>query len=118
PMHIRLISPEFPWTFNIGPSAKEEGVTCFDVLAALHVALQCPLTDTEWGTASDDKRATRTSLAPGANVPQEPLLLRVDWLGSRVAFLGLVKDDAFARSRLIPGGGQPPETWVVKFRRL
>ncbi|KAG2142343.1 hypothetical protein DEU56DRAFT_793671 [Suillus clintonianus] len=53
-----------------------------------------------------------------ASLQQEPLLLRVDRLGSRVTFLGLVKDDAFARSRLIPGGGQPPETWVVTFQRL
>ncbi|KAG2135770.1 hypothetical protein DEU56DRAFT_806427 [Suillus clintonianus] len=147
PTQIRLISPEFPWAFNIGPSAGEEGVTCYDVLAALHTALQCPLTDTEWGTARGDKRASllrahdrrlriepallgrahsagHTSFAPGANVPHrrpvqpEPLLLRIDWLGPRVAFLGLVKDDAFARSRLIPGSGQPPETWVVKFQRL
>jgi hypothetical protein len=34
---------------------------------------------------------------------RELLLLRVDWLGSRVALVGLIKDEAFARSRLIPG---------------
>ncbi|KAG1863803.1 hypothetical protein F4604DRAFT_1029704 [Suillus subluteus] len=153
PRQIRLISPDFPWTFNIGPdpSAGEEGVTCLDVLATLHAGLQRPLTDTEWGTAGDDKRASlirardRRSMmqpalqgssdaaactaptvrsVPGANVlnnrlvQRQLLLLRVDWLGSRVAFVGLIKDEAFARSRLIPGGGEPPETWVVKFERL
>jgi hypothetical protein len=147
PRQIRLISPDFPWAFDIGPdpSAGEEGVTCLDVLATLHDGLQRPLTDTEWGTARDDRRArlirardrrqmglqgsSESASLParsvsGANasdnrlVQQEPLLLRVDWLGSRVALVGLIKDEAFARSRLIPGGGQPPETWVVKFKRL
>ncbi|KAG1772555.1 hypothetical protein EV702DRAFT_1201411 [Suillus placidus] len=150
PKQIRLISPDFPWTFVIGPdpSAGEEGVTCLDVLATLHAALQRPLTDTEWGTVGDDKRASlirardrRLRLCPGSSnsaactrqtarsaldadapnhrpVHREGLLLRVDWLGSRVAFVGLIKDEAFARSRLIPGGGQPPETWVVKFQGL
>ncbi|KAG2080208.1 hypothetical protein BD769DRAFT_1399904 [Suillus cothurnatus] len=40
------------------PNAGEEGVTCLNVLATLHAALQRPLTDTEWGTAGDDKRAS------------------------------------------------------------
>ncbi|KAG1736014.1 hypothetical protein EDB19DRAFT_1723155 [Suillus lakei] len=146
PTQIRLISPEFPWAIGIDPSVEKEGVTCLDVLTALHIALQCPLTDTEWATAGDDKRAslirardcrlrtepaktlahTRPTMrsAPGADVPhprpiqRELLLRRVDWLGPRVAFVGLVKDEAFARSRLIPGGGEPPEMWVVKFQRV
>jgi hypothetical protein len=46
------------------------------------------------------------------------LILRVDWLGSCVAFGGLFKDEAFARRRLIPGAREPPETWVVKFQIL
>lgn len=126
PRQLRLISPDFPWAFDIGPdpSAGEEGVTCLDVLTTLHAALQRPLTDTEWGTAGDDKRASlirardrRSMIQPGL-VQREPLLLRVDWLGSRVAFMGLTKDEAFAKSRLIPGGGEPPEIWVVKFKKL
>ncbi|KAG1806132.1 uncharacterized protein BJ212DRAFT_793502 [Suillus subaureus] len=153
PKQIRLISPNFPWAFDIGPdpSAGEEGVTCLGVLVTLHAELQRPLTDTEWGTAGHDRRASlirardRRSMTqpalqgssnsaartrptvrsvPGASalnnrpVQRERILLRIDWLGSRVAFAGLIKDEAFARSRLIPGGGEPPETWVVKFKRL
>ncbi|KAG2101318.1 uncharacterized protein F5147DRAFT_839008 [Suillus discolor] len=153
PRQIRLISPDFPWTFDIGPdpSAGEEGLTCLDVLATLHAALQRPLTDTEWGTAGHDRRAslirardcrpmiqpalqgssnsaarTRPTVrfAPSALVPnhmsmqRERLLLHVDWLGSRVAFAGLMKDEAFAKNILIPGGGEPPETWVVRFQRF
>ncbi|KAG1790082.1 uncharacterized protein HD556DRAFT_1446435 [Suillus plorans] len=145
PKQIRLISPYFPWAFDIGPSAGEEVVTCLDILSTLHAALQRPLTDTEWGAAGDDKRAslirardrrlriqpalhgssnpvapTRPTVSFERAVPwqQEPLLLRVDWLGSSVAFIGLVKDEAFAKKRFVPGGREHPETWMVKFQIL
>ncbi|KAG2101319.1 uncharacterized protein F5147DRAFT_314507 [Suillus discolor] len=137
PRQIRLISPYLPWAFDIGSSAGEEVVTCLDVLSTLHAALQYPLTDTEWGAAGDDKRASlvrardrrlwiQFALHGSSNpasrtrptVQREPLLLRVDWLGSSVAFMGLVKDEAFARRRLVPGGRERPETWVVKFQKL
>ncbi|KAG2039556.1 hypothetical protein BDR03DRAFT_951475 [Suillus americanus] len=142
PTQIRLISPDFPWAFDIGPSAGEEVVTCLDVLSTLHAELQRPLTDMEWGTAGDEKRAslmracdrrlwtqlafhgssnsaarTRPTVSFERPVQQEPLLLRVDWLGSSVAFMGLVRDEASTRI-FVPGGGDRPETWVVKFQKL
>jgi hypothetical protein len=141
PRRIRLISPDFPWAFDIGPSAGEEVVTCLDVLSTLHAELQHPLTDMEWGAAGDEKRASliracdrrlwiQLALHGGSNsvartrptvsferpAQREPLLLRVDWLGSGVAFMGLVKDETF--TRFVPGGGDRPEMWVVKFQRL
>ncbi|KAG2047142.1 hypothetical protein BDR06DRAFT_1032695, partial [Suillus hirtellus] len=114
---IQLISQDFPWAFNIGPepSAAEQGVTCLDVLNVLHAALQHPLSDTEWEAAAQDKQV---SLIRACNHQLNPLILRVDWLGSHVAFGGLVKDEALARRRLIPGAGEPPETWVVRFKSL
>lgn len=149
---IRLISQDFPWAFDISPKpgAAEQVVTCLDVLTALHAALQRPLSDTEWGIATEDKHASlirardrrlnmkpalrgssnigartttrsRVRIASGADarpIQREPLILRVDWLGSCVAFGGLFKDEAFARRRLIPGAREPPETWVVKFQIL
>ncbi|KAG1792120.1 hypothetical protein EV424DRAFT_1609467 [Suillus variegatus] len=150
PTSLRFLSPSpfagcgygssahtFLGRLTSAPNAGEEVVTCLDVLSTLHAALQCPLTDTEWGTAGDDKRASlirardrrlwiRLALHGSSNpaprtrptVQREPLLLRVDWLGSSVAFMGLVKDEAFARRRLVPGGRERPETWVVKFQKL
>ncbi|KAG1806131.1 uncharacterized protein BJ212DRAFT_1389788 [Suillus subaureus] len=143
PRQIWLISPDFPWAFDIGPSAGEEFVTCLDVLSTLHAELQRPLTDMEWGTAGIEKRAslirahdrrlwiqlalhgssnsaarTRPTVSFQRPVQREPLLLRVDWLGSSVAFMGLVKNEAFTRRRFVPGGGKHPETWVVKFQKL
>jgi hypothetical protein len=141
PRQIRLISPDFPWEFDIGPSVGEEVVTCLDVLFTLHAELQRPLTGMEWGTAGYDKRAslirardrrlwmqlalhrssnsaarTRPTVRFERPVQREALILRVDWLGSSVAFMGLVKDEAFARKRFVPGG-ERPETWVVKFQK-
>ncbi|KAG1767404.1 hypothetical protein EDD22DRAFT_304039 [Suillus occidentalis] len=137
PRKIRLISPDFPWAFYIGPSAGEEVVTCLDIFVNLYSALQCPLTDTEWGMAGDNKRASliracnrRLLVLHGssnpaartvrfdASVQREPLLLRVDWLGSSVAFMELFKDEAFARRTFVPGDRERPETWVVKFQKL
>ncbi|KAG1863804.1 hypothetical protein F4604DRAFT_1928911 [Suillus subluteus] len=40
---IWLISPDFPWAFDISPSAGEEVVTCLDVLSTLHMAVQTQL---------------------------------------------------------------------------
>ncbi|KAG2135767.1 hypothetical protein DEU56DRAFT_913153 [Suillus clintonianus] len=146
---IRLISQDFPWAFDIELSAGEQDTT-FEVLTALHAALQRPLTDTEWGTAEEDKHASlirarerRLTMNPALGgslnskasptvkprvrftfdvdvkpAQRELVILRVDWLGTHVGFGGLVKDDAFARRRLIPGAREPPETWVVKFQRL
>ncbi|KAG1861566.1 hypothetical protein DFJ58DRAFT_250963 [Suillus subalutaceus] len=143
PRLIRITSPHFPWAFDISPSAGEAVVTCLDVLFTMHAELQRPLTDMEWGTAGDDKRASlirardrrlwiqlalhgnsnpaardRPTVSFERPVQQEPLLLRVDWLGSSVAFMGLVKDEAFERRRFVPGGGDHPETWMVKFQKL
>lgn len=148
---IRLISQDFPWAFDIGPElSTAQGVTCLDILTTLHTALQCPLSDTEWGAATEDKHASlirardrrlkmNSALRGSSNtrgyvtirpiVPfvsdmdaqparREPSILRVDWLGSRVAFGGLVKDEVFARRRLLPDAREPLETWVVKFQSL
>lgn len=118
-------------------------MTCLEVLSALYAALQRPLTDTEWGSAGDDKHTTlikardrRLAIISGENprartrptvhfadefqgpARRDPVILRVDWLGSRIAFGGLVKDEEFARKRLIPGAKEPPETWVVNLQRL
>ncbi|KAG1725420.1 uncharacterized protein EDB91DRAFT_1254785 [Suillus paluster] len=143
PKQIRLISPDFPWAFDIGPDPNTgvDGITCLEVLTALHAALQRPLTDTEWNIAGEEKHGSlvfardrrlkmrpalcrsghRVRFASDADVQparREPVLLRVDWLESHVVFGGLYKDDSFARRRLIPGAREPPETLVVKFYRL
>ncbi|KAG2047141.1 hypothetical protein BDR06DRAFT_976973 [Suillus hirtellus] len=129
--HPFLVPPSVPLIYDLHYSP-----TSLCKHHHLHLRI-CLLTDTEWGTAGDDKRASlirardhrlwiqlalHGSLNPAPltrpTVQQEPLLLCVDWLGSSVAFMGLVKDEAFVRRRLVPGGREPPETWVMKFHKL
>ncbi|KAF8837677.1 hypothetical protein BDN67DRAFT_983066 [Paxillus ammoniavirescens] len=182
PRRVRLISPDFPWSFdldfssqksvNLGNSQINAGInewenpeprtiTCLGILASLHVALQRPLTDGEWG-AGDGKRresilrarsqrlrlaqhtsvySPQTQITQGSSISssrsrsssssgsssstirltraRDHSVLRVDWLGSKVLFGGLVRDDWFARSRLFPGTIEGSlETWVVKFCKL
>ncbi|KIK82240.1 hypothetical protein PAXRUDRAFT_832330 [Paxillus rubicundulus Ve08.2h10] len=180
PRRVRLISPDFPWSFDLdfssqGPinarnsrvnegttgweHAEPQTISCLDILASLHVALQQPLTDVEWGAGDAKRRESilrargqrlrlvqrAAAYSPQTQTTQGSLsssprsgwsstsslstirltrarnhsVLRVDWLGSKVLFGGLVRDDGFARSRLFPGTTEwPPETWVVKFRKL
>ncbi|KIJ60016.1 hypothetical protein HYDPIDRAFT_117687 [Hydnomerulius pinastri MD-312] len=175
PRRVRLISPDFPWSFDLDftsrvpRSARHPGtnvfldgspdiepetrvVTCFDILASLHVALQQPLSDVEWGSADEPRREsilrardrrlrlTQTTTAHPQHAKlsssstnswssssnstirltraRNHSILRVDWLGSKVVFAGLVRDTAFARSRLFPGTEELPETWVVRFRSM
>ncbi|KAH7925652.1 hypothetical protein BV22DRAFT_1160389 [Leucogyrophana mollusca] len=146
PRRIRLISRAFPWAFDLAYAHR--GITCLDVLAALHSALQAPLADAEWGAADEERRAglrrareRRVGMVVGVGVGtdvgvdvdvgkrlgmgarvgtgtgESRGLLRVDWLGRRTVFAGLVRDEEFARRRLYPGSECPPETWVVEFRR-
>ncbi|KAG1863806.1 hypothetical protein F4604DRAFT_1928913 [Suillus subluteus] len=105
PRQTRLIGPDF---------IAGECVTCLDVLATLYVALRRQLTDTEWGTAGHSgpgsligacdrlvriQPALRNSTActtPTARAARAAFSPR----RSHVAFVGLVKDEAFARSKL------------------
>ncbi|KIJ11801.1 hypothetical protein PAXINDRAFT_137648 [Paxillus involutus ATCC 200175] len=140
PRRVRLISPDFPWSFDLDFSShgsvnagisgwgnpEPRTITCLDLLTSLHVALQQPLTDVEWGTGDDKRRQSilrardrRLQSAQHTAAARNHSVLRVDWLGPKVLFGGLVRDDGFARSRLFPGTTEgPPETWVVRFRKL
>ncbi|KAF9227011.1 hypothetical protein BS17DRAFT_440895 [Gyrodon lividus] len=181
PRRVRLVSPDFPWSFDLDFSSQgsvngghprtnagidgrarrgpeQRTITCLDLLTSLHVALQQPLADVEWGSADDRRRASilracdrrlrlaqytrerpsQTQTTERSSSPRSRpsfnsgfssstirltkarnhSVLRVDWLGSKVLFGGLVRDDDFAHRRLFPGTEGPPETWVVKFRKL
>lgn len=95
------------------------GVTCGDVWKALHSALQEPLKDSEWalvnGTSGEWSRRQRVEEAAAARTSGDTELLRIDWLGEETVFRGLDREDDFARRRLLPGGEECEETWVVRF---
>ncbi|EIN11754.1 hypothetical protein PUNSTDRAFT_31594, partial [Punctularia strigosozonata HHB-11173 SS5] len=119
PRHMRLISPEFPWSVDIKVQGGGQVITVEAVWEALYKALQEPLADSEWGMiVLDENNLERMEFAArkrrdkeGSNAPRYK---RVDWLGDGVLFKGLVRDEGFERRRLLPGSEKCAETWVVK----
>jgi hypothetical protein len=116
--HVRLVSPEFPWSIEIRVGAGQV-VTVETVWDALHRALQEPLVDSEWGMiVLDDNHLERMEFAARRRLDKEGAgaarFKRVDWLGDGVLFKGLVRDEGFERKRLLPGAEKCAETWVVK----
>ncbi|KAJ7217698.1 hypothetical protein GGX14DRAFT_549959 [Mycena pura] len=114
--HVRLISKAFPWSIDVMSNTP---VTCEAVWDALHVALQQPIQDSEWGfivgekklRETVDKAARRRAETDG----EETLTLkRIDWLGSNTIFKGLDRLEEFQEVRLLPGVEPCTETWVVK----
>ncbi|GJJ06431.1 hypothetical protein Clacol_000623 [Clathrus columnatus] len=111
---LRIISRDFPWTLEV--SNKYQGpVTCADVFNALYSALSLPLTHAEWTLADDLKKDSLMRANRNRRGGQVRRLRRIDWLGSKVYFKGLMRDDQLGRSRLLPEDDLWPDTWVVKF---
>lgn len=112
---LRIISRDFLWTIDIRNPAHAP-VTCEDVYRAIYSALNLGIADSEWGGAGERKkqdiemanRVRRKSVFVGD-------IRRVDWLGNKPMFLGLFKDDEFAKKRLMPRGEECEETWVAVF---
>ncbi|KAJ6594468.1 hypothetical protein B0H19DRAFT_1095651 [Mycena capillaripes] len=118
PSSIRIISKEFPWTFDVHEGTRGTGVTCQEVLAALYGALQTPLADSEWGFCSDDlrQRIVRAWKRRDSLDGRRPTSLkRVDLLGGRCKLQGFSKDDDFVAQGLFPGTQPLPDTWIVRF---
>ncbi|KZT43596.1 hypothetical protein SISSUDRAFT_1116289 [Sistotremastrum suecicum HHB10207 ss-3] len=113
---VRIVSKEFPWSFDI-KSGSGGPVTVSDLLQGIYIGLQGRLTDTEWAGADEvRKRAIERANASRRGMPVVDRAKRVDWLGHRIFFAGLVHDEAFASRSLAPGRHPVPETWVVRFR--
>ena len=129
-MHMRLISQDHPWVFEIDfrPLAARgtpHYVTCGDVWTALTSGLSLPMTDVEWSLLARDPRPDQVQRkkhmmeAVTLRKPEHGKhLRRYDWLGRNVLFFGLTKDDKFAREMLLPGRDPCPETWIVKFSAM
>jgi len=118
--HMRLFSKHFPWSIEI-PSQQD--ITCEKIWSAIWSALQQPLEDSEWGMlcAGGETGQKRIDEIRAANRKRLDLnsfadkrLLRCDYLGEKVWFVGLEKDEQYQNKRLMPGL-QPMEenTWLV-----
>lgn len=111
-----IISREFPCIINIS-LPPPRAVTCGDVLVEIYSSLQAELEDTEWVLVDgrrrrEIKQANMTRRKSGA-----PLnIQRVDYLAENIYFLGLIKDDVYVKTRLMPGSKTLlSDTWVAVF---
>ncbi|KAJ7782376.1 hypothetical protein DFH07DRAFT_321836 [Mycena maculata] len=94
PASIRIISKEFPWTFEIHESTRGAGVTRREIISGLCDVLQTPLTDTDWGSDDMKERMVRVRKHRGF-LDGGLTLKRVDLLGGRCKFQGFCKDEDF-----------------------
>jgi len=114
---MMLISKDFPWSIDI--NARGNPITCDNIWTALHVALQEPIVDSEWGVISVDKDRMR-KVERAAKRRQEvekdrsKKLKRIDWLMEGFVFKGLEKDEEFAKRRLAYKDEEYPEVLIVK----
>ncbi|KAJ3561426.1 hypothetical protein NP233_g10203 [Leucocoprinus birnbaumii] len=103
--YMRLLSKQFPWCIEI---KSEKAIMCVDVWDAIWDALQQPMLDSEWGELctrgdvgknhiekirmANKRRCAENSLA-------DERILRCDYLGEDIWFLGLEKDESFTLKR-------------------
>lgn len=112
PCHIRIISRDIPWSFDICLSRP---VTATDALHGIYHILHKPLEDVVWGAADEVKRENMQL----ARRRRGGLTYNnVDWLGIDVIFEGFLQDDLFAKERLYHNTTEIPETWLVTFKRF
>ncbi|KAF7305961.1 C2H2-type domain-containing protein [Mycena chlorophos] len=112
--HIRLISKAFPWSVEVKSGVP---ITVEGIWDAIHTALQQHIADSEWGIIISDKKlreAIEKAAKKRSETDADPLLKRVDWLGTQTVFKGLDKFEEFTEMRLLPGMEPCTETWVVK----
>lgn len=112
--HIRIISPDFPWTIEIGP--KYQGITSSEVLHALYDLLSSDLEDSTWTLASERKRASIVRAWKRRSDPG-PRIRKVDWLGTHYMFKGLYRDAAFKQRDQRPDTEDVPDTLLVALGR-
>ncbi|EJF62752.1 hypothetical protein BD309DRAFT_868466 [Dichomitus squalens] len=102
---LRLISRAFPWSIDVPATSPEVGVTCGDVIEAVHTSMYTRLSQQQYDNASRQQRRLLSESfyhnrstahgVPGGRLQQT--LLRCDWLGQDTMFGGIVDDERFVR---------------------
>ena len=102
---IRLVSRSFPWAIDVPASDARVGVTCGDVVEAIHVNMYGRLSQQQYDCASrGQKRLLSESFyhnrstahgVPGGKLQQT--LLKCDWLGQDTMFGGIGDDERLVR---------------------
>ena len=102
---LRIISRSFPWPIDVPATNHMSGVTCGDVIEAIHASMYTRLSQGQYDNTSRQQRRLLSESfyhnrstahgVPGGRLQQT--LLRCDWLGQDTMFGGLVDDERFVR---------------------
>ncbi|KAI0333136.1 hypothetical protein GY45DRAFT_1245353 [Cubamyces sp. BRFM 1775] len=102
---LRIISRSFPWTIDVPAQHPEVGVTCGDVIEAIHASMYTRLSQGQYDHADARQRRLLSESywhnrstadgVPGGRLQQT--LLRFDWLGSDTWFGGVLDDQPLVR---------------------
>ncbi len=116
---LRLLSQSFPWSIDVPATDAAMGVTCGDVIEAIHASMYTRLSQPQYDNASrQQKRLLSESFyhnrstahgVPGGRLQQT--LLRCDWLGQDTMFGGVVVDERLVRKVC---NDLPPCTFELK----
>ena len=129
-IHMRLISPDIPWTFELDyRSLLAQGtahyVTCGDVWSAITTGLSAPLSDSEWNLLVCSRRTDKMkrrrmieAIVAQRTEAEGKYARRADWLGRNIVFRGLERIHGLPQEILLPGRDPCPETWVMRFSEL
>ncbi|CAE6442975.1 unnamed protein product [Rhizoctonia solani] len=136
---IQLIVAGLPWSIHVRAGAsrsrssksrsrsRSEQITIGDVIDSVYASLNKSLTRTDVRAASNDtkKRIARAAAAAeresqrgehSARTGKPSAARRIDFLGSRIWFLGLEKNDDFARREGYGlSEGELHKVWVMRF---
>lgn len=112
--YLCIVSHEFPWTVAISTNDGHP-LTVMDVLEALHESLMKEVRRSEWALAADMQKYITLKANKDRRRADVPMRIRrVDWLGARCMFRGLVRDSELVKKRFMPGD-HIGEMWAVRF---
>lgn len=129
-IHMRLISPDFPWTFELDyrpllARGTTHYVTCGDVWSAITSSLAQPISDAEWKLLALSRRSEQINkrrmieaIVAQRSEAEGKYARRADWLGRRVVLRGLERNREYAQGILLPGREYCPDTWIMRFGEL
>lgn len=82
--YVRILSPDFPWTIDVGPRDPVVGVTCWDILKKIYYSMQEPIPGNYEGGG------VYSALNHAAHG-----MRKIDWLAGCTMFGGLYADVDF-----------------------
>lgn len=132
---VQLIASGLPWSVHVRAGVSRsrsrsrsgaDQISVGDVLDSIYAALNKSLTRTDVRAASNEtkRRIARAAAAAeresqrgehSARTGKPSAARRIDYLGSRVWFLGLEKNDEFARQEGYGVDNELKKVWVMRF---